>query len=242
MNHTTMKSLFLSCAFLSLTACRSDLLDLSGPITSVSGQVSLKTSNGDALSLVSTSVGKAVSASIYDNNGNAEMSLKIDGEVDPLLFQLDQTTDAFKTEVDALNAQAQAANQNASISLTAGANEPVQQTWTATNSCVVSTYTVTVCGSPHAIVADAAAAPRPPSNPPPAPPNGGHQPPPPPPPPPVCHQEEHTVYGTATFEYVKSGTIYHDNLSVVQSSGSMLIDLVDDETSVSSTQISSCIP
>jgi len=55
-----------------------------------------------------------------------------------------------------------------------------------------------------------------------------------------CHDELKTIYGTANFHYVKSGNIYHDELKLTQTTGSAVLDLIDDETSTTSAQTSAC--
>jgi hypothetical protein len=194
-----------------LTGCDGGMLDLPGSVVSVSGTVQLRTSNGDIVTLNSASVGRTASASFYDNNGQGEFSMRIADEVDPLIFELDQKTSDLATELNAVNVHATSSNMQATIDLTAGQSVNVNQQWDAVGQCIYWQGNVDVCTRD---------------------PKTGQT---------TCTEQLQTVYGTANFHYVKSGVIYHDELKITPQSGSVVFDLVNDQTSTTSTQTSPCV-
>jgi hypothetical protein len=193
-----------------MTACNGGMLDLPGSVASVDGTVQLRTSNGDTVTLNSASVGQSAQVSFYDNNGQGEFSMKVAGEVDPLIFTLAEKTSDLAPQVSAVNVHTTSPNMNATIDLTAGTSQNVDQEWDASGQCIFWQGTVQVCTRD----------------------DKGN---------PVCTQQLKTVYGTANFHYVTSGVIYHDELKITPQAGSVTYDLVNDQTSTSSTQTSPCV-
>jgi hypothetical protein len=128
-----------------LTGCNGSMLDLPGSVASVSGTVQLRTNNGDTVTLDSSSVGRTGQVSFYDDNGQGEFSMKIDGEVDPLIFTLDQKSTDLATAVKAVNVHATSPNMQSTIDLTAGQSQNVDQEWDQAGQCVFWQGTIQVC-------------------------------------------------------------------------------------------------
>jgi|GEM_PF-5393782 len=246
---------------LALSACRTNYLDLNGSITAVSGQVQLNQGDGTALVLTSQQSGQSVSVQFYDNSGKGAVDLTVNNG-NTISFQLDETSDQLKSGVDAVKAHGNSANQKSTVDLTAAPTETVDQTWTAPGTCVLYQDYETVCDG--AFVANAilpldhAHGPGDGDH-----GHGGggdhdgdhghggggdhdgdhghggggdhdgdHGP--------HCYQRLHTVYGSAEFQFHRSGVIFHDNLHISQASGQLTLDLRNDNTSTSNSQVSPC--
>lgn len=56
-----------------------------------------------------------------------------------------------------------------------------------------------------------------------------------------CQNVTKTIMGTAPFHYSQTGNINYDELKLTEASGNSVMELVDDETSTTSTQTGPCI-
>jgi len=194
-----------------LAGCKgSSLLEIKGTVARTSGQVVFNSTNGTQTVLDSRKIGTRVTASFYDFEGDARLSLRFSDQVDPLILSFGQKTTDMAPSVQARNAHAVATNHPVTVDLTRGETIPVHEEWDGSGSCVYWQGYVQVCDGD----------PRDPKN---------------------CHDELRTIYGTAEFHYVRSGSIDHTNLQLTQTSGSALLDLVEDNTNTTSQQISQCI-
>ncbi len=216
---TPFISLTLSALVLSLAGCKSSsTLELPGHIQSVNGTVQMPGQNP----LTEVSVGKSLKASFYDFDGNARLSLHFSDQVGPVIFMFNEKTTELAPALQAVDAHAVTADNSTRVDLVRGETVPVYDEWDSTGQCIYWQGYVRVCegdgpnGRPGRYEESRDKERK-------------------------CHDELKTIYGTATFHYIKSGSIYHDLLTLTQAAGEVTMNLQDDQTRTVSQQISPCM-